>query len=261
MMERIKQSLRNRAFTLIELLVVIAIIAILASLLLPVLANAKERAKRILCVGNLRQVGAACIMYANDNEDRLLPCNTQSVGIFQVIQGSAKQAAAWQSIGLSITNANATNSPTIWSCPNRPGLPGYNPAYPGQITMGYQYYGGVTNWHNDQGDFPALSPVKTTTSRATWMLTADFVCRWDNKWTDPAEVPPSGFSSLPAHRKSMKTAGANEVFIDGSTMWVNAREMVFLNSWNPSTRQIFMWQDDLGVLEPYRNVLSIKNYP
>jgi prepilin-type N-terminal cleavage/methylation domain-containing protein/prepilin-type processing-associated H-X9-DG protein len=82
-----------RAFTLIELLVVIAIIAILAAMLLPALAKAKQKALQVNCVSNLRQWGLAIQMYANDNNEGIPRDGMDSAGTYS--GGDSKQANAW----------------------------------------------------------------------------------------------------------------------------------------------------------------------
>jgi prepilin-type N-terminal cleavage/methylation domain-containing protein/prepilin-type processing-associated H-X9-DG protein len=77
----------RRGFTLIELLVVIAIIAILAAILFPVFARARESAKRTSCLSNLKQLGIATMCYAQDYDEVLPVGTTQGNSLLNVVQG------------------------------------------------------------------------------------------------------------------------------------------------------------------------------
>ena len=114
------------AFTLIELLVVISIIALLTAILLPVFFSVRGRARQTVCISNLRQIGMAISLYADENDD-LYPAGKDPSDVYatpDIWTGSPYQAQVHQMPFLNDILAPYIHSPQLWHCPADSGYKG-----------------------------------------------------------------------------------------------------------------------------------------
>ena len=118
-----RQSLSRKGFTLIEILVVIAIVAILAAILFPVFAQARESARKTSCLSNVRQIGTAYSMYIQDYDEHFPPHVTERTAP----AGTPDTAADRAPFSYKIKLAPYTKSDKIFKCPSAPAWPDPQP--------------------------------------------------------------------------------------------------------------------------------------
>jgi prepilin-type N-terminal cleavage/methylation domain-containing protein/prepilin-type processing-associated H-X9-DG protein len=150
--------LARRAFTLIELLVVIAIISILAAILFPVFAQAREKARQAACISNLKQIGLAMLQYSQDYEE------TYPLPYYQTSASSpaTNTTTSWPRIIQPYVKSTA-----LFRCPSDPGTPGNTvgtgdtPATRYPVTYAYStFFGGTASLQGS--DLPQTAKAAQT---------------------------------------------------------------------------------------------------
>jgi prepilin-type N-terminal cleavage/methylation domain-containing protein/prepilin-type processing-associated H-X9-DG protein len=225
------QPARKAAFTLIELLVVIAIIAILAAILFPVFAQAREKARAAACLSNLKQIGMATRMYTQDYDEVLVPnylysSKTTWIWWFDLLQPYVKNRAvflcpSWSDVDVNATPPGAVKETQRWS------------------------YGG-NNWHWYPGgvdkDPDLIGPMGINrvntyfnATEASVQFAANTIYILDSIWPEiwmPSQHDycndgkgydrPANYKGFPARGfvHFRHSDGFNAVFVDGHAKWL-----------------------------------------
>ncbi len=202
---------KRHGFTLIELLVVIAIIAILAAILFPVFARAREKARQSSCLNNVKQIALAFQMYTQDYDETLPGCQHAQYPTSVTVTGAYTGWTSWYMFWMDVLYPYVKNK-QVFVCPSVAsdattlwGGYGWN------VHVGYWI-----GWHDriDQG--PTYTGVKLATVRhpANTAFIADSPT--SRIWLDyPVDTDWAGVFWSKRHN-----AGDNFAFVDGHAKWV-----------------------------------------
>lgn len=226
------QSIR-RGFTLIELLVVIAIIAILAAILFPVFAQAREAARKTTCLSNLKQIGTGASMYEQDYDETLLPAYVSTIAFGN--QWPELVDPYIKNLGTANAVSGYNMSGKVFSCPTAPNVTA-------NLRRPYGY------------NFVYLGRALTMVSLASVQAPASTL-RITEVWRIDGTYPAPGVGSLLAYPPSNATAAtifprdwhsgmSGVLFMDGHVKTLKAQKIMQLGGGSTGLSPDPMWRID-----------------
>jgi prepilin-type N-terminal cleavage/methylation domain-containing protein/prepilin-type processing-associated H-X9-DG protein len=199
----------GRAFTLVELLVVIGIIAVIAAIVFPVLSGAREKARQTECASNLRQLGMASLMYAQDSDGRFPPFRNTNPGPDCDHTGGI--ANGWGYCAPALLHAALfpyAGESRVWFCPSDPVAGQVSNAWWVNHRFSSYAFGFSRTWRmNPDGLYDLNGNLMLSASETRMIL-------------DPnAMLHLTGYNGWPGGGNHF--GGVNICFVDGHVKWVN----------------------------------------
>ena len=216
---------RRKGFTLIELLVVIAIIAILAAILFPVFARAREKARQTSCLSNLKQLGLSVLMYTSDYDERFFYSNNHTHPhtlwaevIYPYVNNYQVYLCA---TGGGRSGAGQWNYGETWSFP-------VNPAYSWNTHLAGRSLAVIDNPTQimllGDGSHEVFADIP---GRIAWANAADRV-----RWGPNGGSWPDGDRDYMTDQYSRHSGGENHVYADGHAKWQSSHATYFTHGWD-----------------------------